>query len=136
MVQLSGHDIEDILSEQSSTGQRFGDIALQMGLCKPEDVWRAWSGQLDESPQRVNLEQFGVDSQAIEHLPLHLAIQYHIVPVRILADKLVVAIDEAAYPLLSPVLATVLERNLKFVLCTHREIATAIRSYYTNSLAA
>ena len=129
-TQLSGHDIEEILSEQKATGLRFGEIALQMGLCSPEDVVRAWSSQLEDSPQRINLEQVGIDSQAVAHLSVEIALQYHIMPVRILEDELVVAIDEAAYDLLSPVLATVLGRKMKFVLCTHHQIATAIRSYY------
>src|SRR5690349_16209988 len=86
MVPLSGHDIEEILSEQGSTGKRFGDIALQLGLCTPEHIWRAWSGQLAESPQRVNLEQFAIDSQAIAHLPVGIVVRYHVMPVRVLCD--------------------------------------------------
>jgi hypothetical protein len=130
MVQLSGHDIEEILSEQGSTGRRFGDIAMQMGLCTPEHIWRAWSGQLDQSPQQVNLEDFGVDAQAVEHLPAEVAIPYHIMPLRILGNQLVVAVDEAAYPHLSRVLPTVIQREVKFVLSSHRQIAEALRAYY------
>jgi type IV pilus assembly protein PilB len=96
VTHISGHDIEEILSEQKSTGLRFGEIALQMGLCSPEDVVRAWSNQLDDSPQRINLDHFGIDSQAVATLPAEMAVHYHIMPVRILEDRLVVAVDEAA----------------------------------------
>src|SRR5439155_6477219 len=45
MVPLSGHDVEEILQEQSATRRRFGEIALAWGLCKPEHVWDAWGQQ-------------------------------------------------------------------------------------------
>jgi hypothetical protein len=136
MVPLSGHDIEEILSEQGSTGKRFGDIALQLGLCTPEHIWRAWSSQLEEAPQRVDLEYFGVDSQAAAHLPAAVAIRYHCMPVRMLGDQLVIAVDEAAYPQVAKELLALLHGKAKFVLSNHRDIAKAIRSYYTLAAAA
>jgi hypothetical protein len=136
VAQLSGHDIEEILSEQRATGLRFGEIALQLGLCSAQDVLRAWSSQLKDSPQRIDLEKFGIDSQAVEHLPAEFAVQYHVMPVRILENELVVAIDEAAFAIVSPVLSTALGREVKFVLCTHRQIAAAIRSYYSRQTVA
>src|SRR2546423_848682 len=46
LVNLSGHDVNEILEEQNATHQRFGEIALSWGLCAPEDVWQAWCDQL------------------------------------------------------------------------------------------
>lgn len=136
MVPLSGHDIEEILSEQDVSGKRFGDIALQLGLCRPEHVWRAWSSQLAESPQRVNLDEFGIDAQAVAHLPVEIAIRYKVMPVRVVWDELVLAIDEAAYPHLARELLRVLHENAKFILCDPRQIARAIQAYYLSSSAA
>jgi hypothetical protein len=136
MVPLSGHDIEEILSEQSATGRRFGDIALQLGLCRPEHIWRAWSSQLAEAPQRVDLEEFGIDAQAVAHLPASLAIKYHVIPVRVLGDALVLAIDEAAYPEVAKQLISMLRVKVQFVLSSHHQIAQAIRAYYVQSSAA
>ncbi len=136
MVPLSGHDIEEILSEQISTGRRFGDIALRLGLCRPEHIWRAWSNQLAESPQRVELNDFGIDAQAVGCVPASIAIKHHIIPVRVLCDVLVVAVDEAAYPEVAKQLLTTLRVKLQFVLSNHQQIATAIRTYYAQSSAA
>jgi hypothetical protein len=137
MVPLSGHDIEEILSEQSVTGNRFGDIALRLGLCSPEHVWRAWSSQLAEKPQRVNLDEFGIDAQAAAHLRREIAVRYHVMPVRVLGDELVIAVDEAAYPEVARQLLALLQTTrLIFVLSTHAEIARAIRTYYAQSSAA
>jgi hypothetical protein len=137
MVPLSGHDIEEILSEQCSTGKRFGEVALQFGFCTPEHVWRAWSSQLAEKPQRVNLDEFGIDAQAVGYLPSEVALRYHSMPVRVLGDELVIAVVESAYPEVARQLLAILHTTkLIFVLSSHAEIARAIRTYYAQSTAA
>ena len=136
MVPLSGHDIEEILSEQNSTGKRFGDIALQLGLCSPEHVWRAWSSQLAENPQRVNLDDFAIDYQAVGCLPARIALRFHVMPLRVLGDELVIAVDESAYPEVARQLLQVLKHKAQFVLSSHHQIARAIRQYYSKSSAA
>ena len=96
LVPLSGHDIEEILHEQSATRKPFGDIALAMGLCRPEHVWKAWCGQLliDASPRRIDLDRLGIDAQATSCIPQELASRLNIVPVRVLGDLLIVATSE------------------------------------------
>lgn len=135
LVPLSGHDIEEILSEQDSKGGLFGDIALKFGLCQPEHLWRALCGQLEESPQKVNLSEFGIDSQAVEHFPVELALRFHAIPVRILGDEMVIAVDEAAYPEVAKEIIRTLHIKARFVLTTHQQIAHAIRTYYTHTPA-
>src|SRR4051794_24590694 len=85
MVPLSGHDIDEILHEQSATRKSFGDIALSMGLCRPEHIWKAWCGQLliDTDPRRIDLERFGIDSQAVGCIPHETARRLNIIPVRV-----------------------------------------------------
>jgi type IV pilus assembly protein PilB len=136
VVPLSGLDIEEILSEQGSTGKRFGDIAIELGLCTPEHVWRAWSSQLAESPQRINLDSFAIDAQAASQLPAAFAMRYHIIPLRVLGDELVIAIDEAAYPEGAREIMAILRRPVQFVLASHPQIARALRRYYVKSEAA
>jgi hypothetical protein len=136
MVPLSGHDVEEILAEQNATGKRFGNIAILLGLCSPEQVWRAWSSQLAENPQRVNLDEFGIDSQAVAHLPQEIAVRYHVIPIRLLGDEVVLAIDEAVYPAYAKELLNLLNDKVIFVLCSHAQIARAIRDYYAQSIAA
>ena len=136
LVPLSGHDIEEILSEQGSTGKRFGDIAIELGLCLPEHIWRAWSSQLADSPQKVDIDSFGIDAQAISHLPHQLAVRYHAMPLRVLDDVVVIAVDEAVYPQAAKELLALLKGKAQFVLSSHTQIARAIRSYYARSTAA
>jgi hypothetical protein len=136
MVPLSGHDIEEILSEQGTTGKRFGDIAIQLGLCSPEHIWRAWSSQLLENPQRVNLDEFGIDAQAVAYLSASVATRLHVMPIRVLGPELVVAVDEAAYPLVRKELIALLKDQVIFVLSSHQQISRALRAYYPQSTAA
>ena len=65
MVELTGHDVEEILNEQEVTHRRFGEIAMSWGLCRPEHVWHAWASQVSEEGTRIDLDDFGVDSQAL-----------------------------------------------------------------------
>src|SRR5438270_2166478 len=96
MGRISGHDIDEILHEQSSIGARktFGEIALTWGLCEPEHIWKAWANQLEGNCERVDLNMVGIDSQAVSRLPRELAWRFCAMPVRISEDELVIAISD------------------------------------------
>src|SRR5262249_32290829 len=93
LVKITNHDIEEVLQEQAGSHQRFGDIALAWGLCRPEHVWQAWSEQVSDSLRTIDLDKIGVDTQAIAYLPRELAEHFCAMPIRMFGDTLVVAID-------------------------------------------
>jgi type IV pilus assembly protein PilB len=88
-VPLSEHDVEEILNEQKSTRQRFGDAALALGKARPDQVWSAWLIQLKEQP--VDLSRFSPDRAAVGCMPAELAISMNVVPLRIRGNELVIA---------------------------------------------
>jgi type IV pilus assembly protein PilB len=88
---LSDKDIEEILDQQERTGRKFGQIALAWGLATPEQIWEAWSKQLAEQHHHVDLDEVGIDTNAINRVSSVLARFYHIVPLRLWGDNLVVA---------------------------------------------
>ena len=138
IIPLSTHDIEEILHEQRSTHRPFGDIALAMGLCQPQDIWQAWSGQLDGpdgTPPRVDLDTIGIDSQAIGFLSADEARRCGAIPVRVFGDELVVAVDKtnAEHPTSDIHVRPGL--HLKIILADRAQIERAIESYYTRSAA-
>jgi hypothetical protein len=92
LVNLSRHDVDEILEEQSSTHHRFGEIALSWGLCAPEHVWQAWCDQLLQQVQKVDLEKLGVDSQAAAMISSDLARRLNVIPIRCLGRQLIVAV--------------------------------------------
>ncbi len=55
-VNLSAHDVSEILEDQSSSRRRFGEIALAFGLCQPQHVWKAWWCRL--SARRTSRSQY------------------------------------------------------------------------------
>jgi hypothetical protein len=138
IIPLSTHDIEEILHEQRSTHRPFGDIALAMGLCQPEDIWQAWSGQLDGpdgTPRRVDLDTIGIDSQAIGFLSADEARRCGAIPVRVFGDELVIAVDEANAEHPRSEIHVRPGLHVKIVLADRAQIDRAIESYYTRSAA-
>ena len=130
LVPLSGHDIEEILSEQLATRRRFGDIALSMGLCRPEHIWKATTAQLDAGPRHVDLDAFGIDSQALEHLPAKTARALGVVPLRTYGETLVVAAHADSLVVAADVLPVILSHNIKFVIADRAQVEAALATYY------
>lgn len=130
MAHLTGHDVEEILEEQTLSRRRFGDIALSWGLCQPEHVWNAWYSQLGEESVRVDLEETGIDAQAVMQVPAEVATQLSVIPVRWFADQLVVAVpDDAAPPAIDEIQRR-LSANVRFVRADRAQILAAIETYY------
>jgi hypothetical protein len=138
IIPLTNHDIEEILQEQRATHRPFGDIALAMGLCQPEDIWQAWSGQLDGpagTPPKVDLDSIGVDSQAIGFLSADEARRCGAIPVRVFGDELVIAIDQASAERPAAEIRVRPGLHVKLVLADRAQIERAIESYYARSAA-
>lgn len=134
-VPLSRHDIDEVLEEQSGERlhRRFGEIALSMGLCRPEHVWQAWCHQLMQHSQRVNLNDIGIDSQATMHLTATLAREYRAVPIRTFGDQIVVAVDDASHDRAALDLPGLLKMQVLFVITESKQIDAALDEYYALS---
>ena len=130
MVPLSGHDVEEILQEQSSNRRRFGEIALSWGLVRPEHVWDAWCQQSAEGTEAVDLEKIGIDAQAAGLLPGEVARQYGVIPVRVASDAVLVATSDTAPEHASEPLSRHLHRRIKFVHAQREQLLHMIEVYY------
>lgn len=130
LVNLSRHDVDEILEEQSSTRHRFGEIALSWGLCAPEHVWQAWCDQLLSQVQKVDLEKLGVDSQAAAMIPAELARRLCIIPIRCLGQQLIVATPGNSTEQIAAELRLVTDKTLRFVAADVEQIRCAISVYY------
>jgi len=93
---LTDRDIEEILDQQQRTGKRFGQIALAWGLATPEQIWTAWSKQLAKQHQHIDLDEVGVDTNAINRVSAVLAKFYRVIPLRLWGQNLVVAVPRDA----------------------------------------
>ncbi|HLL90610.1 MAG TPA: hypothetical protein VK324_15020 [Tepidisphaeraceae bacterium] len=129
LVQLSPHDVHEILAEQQGTRLRFGEIALRWGLCQPEHVWRAWAQQAVEDQAVVDLDVIGVDAQAVTQLPYDVAKRLCVIAVRSFEHELVVAVD-AERPVDPEELARASKKSVRIVRADGRQIRDAIDTYY------
>lgn len=134
MVSISDHDVEEILQEQHMTRQKFGEIALAWGLCQPSDVWHAWHTQLGGETPMVDLNVMGIDAQAVACVPMEIAVQNNMMPLRLDEDRLVVAIPlNAGLP--DGDLVRRLAKDVRFVRADAEQILAAIRAHYFAELA-
>jgi type IV pilus assembly protein PilB len=130
LVPISEQDISEILEEQAESHHRFGWIAMSWGLCQPEHVWQAWSEQLGQCRELVDLASVGIDTQSLVHVPFEVAQRFGVVPVRMTGNDLILAasletIDQAVMQL-----PKLLGKRLKFVVADHNEVRSAIANSY------
>ena len=135
MVPLSGHDVEEILSEQNSNRRKFGDIALSWGLCKPEHVWDAWVQQSADGREVVDLEKVGVDAQAAALLHGEIARKLGVLPVRAANDAVLVATSDSHPEHTGEALAELLHRRIKFVRADRQQLERMLDLYYPQPTA-
>ena len=127
---LSTHDVQEILAEQVATRKQFGQIALQWGLCQPEDLWRAWFEQLGHHSPKVKLTKIGVDTRVLSIMPQELAARYGVMPMRMFENQLLLAIDRTPDQALAEELGKHLGRVIRFVVADATEIRDAMSHYY------
>lgn len=130
IVPLSMHDVEDILQEQKSTRQRFGDAALSLGMVMPEHVWRAWISQIEADGDQVDLDEVGVDSQAVDELPSHVAKKHLVLPIRAAGNELLIACEHALDDADRKHVQKHLHRHAVFILARSGQVEDAISHYH------
>ena len=130
LVPLSAHDVDEVLQEQRGTPRRFGEIAISLGLCRPEHIWKAWAAQTTDVVQRVDLREMGIDAQAAARLPFETAQRLGVIAVRASHGQLVVATSDVCFEEAVIVLPTLIKTKLKFVLADASQVQEAIDQYY------
>jgi hypothetical protein len=134
-VPMSEHDIHEILDEQAVCRRKFGEIALSWNLCQPDHVWRAWSAQLADQPQWVDLREVGVDTQALAAVAYAIAAEYSVLPLRALDDELIVAAADTSQERAMRLLPDILKRNVRFVIADEKPVLSAIKTHYARRAA-
>ncbi len=130
VVELTPHDVEEILNEQSASRMRFGEIALAWGLCQPEHIWNAWMRQLDDQWTHVDIDAFGVDTQALSQMTAHDARRYQALPLRATDRHTVIAISASDPQHTIASLPPALRETAHFVVADAAQLAQAIQQYY------
>ena len=89
---LTTVDITRILLQQQRTGERFGRIAIGWSLATEEQINEAWARQLVAERRSIDLDDFGIDPQALQTLTPEQAHNFRAMPVRCWGSHLVVAL--------------------------------------------
>jgi hypothetical protein len=136
IIPLSEHDVEEILHEQQASNRKFGDIALAMGLCKPEHILKAWLNQLEKETQRVCIDSMGVDAQAVSMFPAEVARRLQVLPVRLLGDELLLAAAHVPDDATISEIEARLGKRVRLVLADIEPLAGAIERFFPNRRTA
>ena len=135
IIPLSDHDVEDILNEQqASNHKQFGDIALQLGLAKPEHILQAWLRQLETRTDRVHLARIGVDVQAVAQLSADMARRHVALPIRAVGDELLLAVANVPDATAIAELEHASSRRVRLVLTDAVELNASIERYYPQAV--
>jgi hypothetical protein len=129
LVPLSAHDVDEVLQEQRGTQRRFGEVAISLGLCRPEHIWKAWATQTTDTVQRVDLNEVGVDAQAVNVLPRDVAAKFGALVIRSSHDQLIVATSDAHFEEAAVALPAILNLKIKFVIADAKQIEEAMDRY-------
>ncbi|MBT1074077.1 GspE/PulE family protein [Geobacter grbiciae] len=99
---ISENDIRAALDEQQTTGCRFGEALVKLGVVAQEDIDWALSNQLNIP--YVRLKPTMVDTEAVALIPAALARQHNLIPLIVTGDEISIAIAD---PLNTAALAAV-----------------------------
>jgi hypothetical protein len=135
MGKLATIDVDEILVEQAVTHLRFGEIALSWGLCEPDHLCEAWCRQLAETAPRINLDQTDIESDAVHYLPHETSSRLGVIPIRLMADQLVIATSRALDSHELTELLQVTGKDIRLVVSEQIQINSAIERYYTRVCA-
>jgi hypothetical protein len=133
VVPLSAHDVEEIVQEQRVTRLRFGDAALALGLVRPEHIWRAWLAQIQHTPTEVDLDQIGIDTQAIHYLAAATARQFGVVPVRAFDNLLVIAANTTPQPEVIDQIQRTAAKHVIIVYASKLQIDQQLQHHYAGN---
>ena len=81
-----------VLEQQDQLGQRFGEIAIDKGLIKDDDLAQALAQQF--GLEYVDLDTFVADPELDEEYTAELSVRYNFIPLQKIEDGLVVAIAD------------------------------------------
>lgn len=89
---ISGHDLEDTLKLQKETGGRLGEILIEQGKVKQQDIEWLLSQQLDIP--FIIVDEKSIDHDFVRTFPRTLLIDNHILPMFEDADNIAVVTDD------------------------------------------
>ena len=89
---ISGRQLAEALKMQKKEGKLIGELLVEMGFITSQQLFDALSTQFDI--KSVNLDRFLFNSRVVSLLPLESARTFKAIPLSIVGDRLLVALNE------------------------------------------
>ena len=121
-----------LILQHASQGRRLGEIMLEQGLLQAPDLEDVLHRQL-EVP-RAHLGSFEVDAEIVKQLPESSARRYHVMPMLLHGDALVLATESLLTQDALDSLRFVTQRKILQVLVDSGEVQQAIEEYYLHEV--
>ncbi|TMJ96238.1 MAG: hypothetical protein E6G67_05350 [Actinobacteria bacterium] len=130
---VTAENLEDALQEGERTGRRLGQVLLQRGLIKQEDLARLLAGQ--KGLPFITLAERQVDRESGRLLPEEVARMNHAIPVGYKDGIPVVVIEDPTDEFALAAVRNALSREAYFAVATRDEIVEAIDATYGGAAA-
>jgi len=116
------------LEIQAEGGRHLCSVIAELGFAQPQEIFGVLSEQL--GVEYVNLKQEKIDLEAVEKVPVRLALHYKLLPFRFKDKKLVVALPDPLDVHKMDDLRLLLDLEIEAVLSYEADILEAIQKYY------
>ena len=126
---MSQEQLDAALQEQSRTGKVLGEILIQLGYAREEDVLRVLAEQFNT--RFVELHRVRVNPQVLKLVPRALAWEYKFMPIEVRTSVLLIAVSNPLDMWPMSVLQDKLDlTEVQIVLAKKEDILQAIQKFY------
>jgi type IV pilus assembly protein PilB len=109
-------------------GRRIGEILVQKGAATADEIYSTLAFKL--GLHFVKLETFDIDPKSLTHFPRDLAIRFHVMPLFIHNNLLIVAMSDPTNSDACKMVEFVTQHRIEAVMAQHEDIESAIDRYY------
>ena len=131
---ITTDQLEEALKLQKESGERLGDILVQMGALWEEDLVHAVAAQ--DSRPTCEIDPYATPQHLIRSVPLEVAEVYNIFPLRVEHDVLVLATSDDRAEQARTDVETALGCRVTFEWCATTDIHFARQQVYVNHRSA
>jgi type IV pilus assembly protein PilB len=125
---LTETDLQNALEAQKIQEKYLGEILISMGLVNDKQIGRALSKQLNL--HFVNLENTQVSEEAIDLVPVEIAVKYRLIPIRKNNNNLVVAMSNPLEYDAVQDLRFLTECRISLVVASISDVMKCLEKYY------
>ncbi|MFH1771785.1 MAG: ATPase, T2SS/T4P/T4SS family [Candidatus Omnitrophota bacterium] len=125
---IKPEQLKRALDIQGNQGGYICTIIIKSGFAKPQTVLQVLSEQL--GVEYIDLKKEAIDAKAVEKVPVKLALHYKLFPYKIEGKKLVVALSDPLNMYKLDDLKLLLDTEIKAVLSYEDDILDSIRRFY------